>query len=105
MSNDILQDHHRSDPVDGKDCYRHNDNHDDNHDENDSLDDDDDAAVTTAPLRYTRPVFFRQTRKRGKIIKTVTERYVRDDLGCGCVFVAHDPEFDHNNNSNHHQTL
>lgn len=100
MSNDILQDHHRSDPVDGKDCYRHNDNHDDNHDENDSLDDDDDAAVTTAPLRYTRPVFFRQTRKRGKIIKTVTERYVRDDLGCGCVFVAHEPEPDHNNNNN-----
>ena len=40
--------------------------------------------VTVAPSLYTRPVYYRQTRKRGKILKTVSERYLRDDLGFGC---------------------
>jgi tRNA splicing endonuclease len=30
--------------------------------------------VVRAPSLYTRPAFYRQTRKRGKIIKTVSER-------------------------------
>jgi exosome complex exonuclease DIS3/RRP44 len=36
---------------------------------------------------YLRPAFFRQTRKKGKIIKTVSERYLRDDLGLGTYIV------------------
>lgn len=41
--------------------------------------------VVAAPSLYTRPVYYRQTRrKRAKIYKTVTERYLRDDLGFGC---------------------
>lgn len=47
-------------------------------------------AVATAPSLYTRPAHFRQTRKRGKIIKTVNERYLRDDLGFGCHYVDAD---------------
>ena len=43
--------------------------------------------ISTAPSLYLRPVHFRQTRKRGKIFKTVTERYLRDDLGLGCHYV------------------
>ena len=39
-------------------------------------------VATMAPSLYERPSFFRQTR-RNKILKTVTERYVRDDLGLG----------------------
>jgi exosome complex exonuclease DIS3/RRP44 len=46
--------------------------------------------VARAPSLYTRPAFFRQTRKRGKIIKSVSERYLRDDLGFGCHFVDQD---------------
>ncbi|CAB9502478.1 complex exonuclease RRP44 homolog A [Seminavis robusta] len=41
--------------------------------------------VTTAPSLYQRPSYYRQTRK-GKIIKTVQERYLRDDLGFGNYF-------------------
>ena len=52
--------------------------------------DDEDIEVARAPLLYTRPAFFRQTRKRGKIIKTVSERYLRDDLGFGCHYVDED---------------
>ena len=43
-------------------------------------------AVVAAPSLYTRPIFYRQTRKRGKIFKTVSERYLRDDLGFGCYY-------------------
>lgn len=46
--------------------------------------------VVRAPSLYTRPAFYRQTRKRGKIIKTVSERYLRDDLGFGCHYVDKD---------------
>jgi exosome complex exonuclease DIS3/RRP44 len=46
--------------------------------------------VVRAPSLYTRPAFFRQTRKRGKIIKTVSEQYLRDDLGFGCHYVDQD---------------
>ena len=42
--------------------------------------------ITVAPSLYQRPCFFRQTRQKGKIIKTVQERYLRDDLGFGCYF-------------------
>ena len=42
---------------------------------------------TTAPSLYLRPAFFHQTRRKGKIRKTVTERYLRDDLGLGCHYV------------------
>lgn len=58
----------------------------------DGVDDDnsDDAEIvinTTAPSLYLRPAFFNQTRRKGKIRKTVTERYLRDDLGLGCHYV------------------
>jgi len=45
------------------------------------------TSILTAPSLYLRPTFFRQTRKKGKIIKSVTERYLRDDLGLGCYYV------------------
>ena len=44
-------------------------------------------VILNAPSLYMRPSFFRQTRKRGKIYKTVTERYIRDDLGLGSYYV------------------
>lgn len=43
--------------------------------------------VASAPILYTTPAYFRQTRKRGKILKTVSERYLRDDMGFGCYYV------------------
>jgi len=49
-----------------------------------------DETITTTlvtPSLYLRPTFFRQTRKKGKIIKSVSERYLRDDLGLGCYYV------------------
>ena len=45
------------------------------------------ANISTAPSLYLRPTHFRQTRNKGKILKTVSERYLRDDLGLGCYFV------------------
>lgn len=47
-------------------------------------------TILTAPSMYQRPSFFRQTRKRGKIYKTVNERYIRDDLGLGSYYVDTD---------------
>lgn len=47
---------------------------------------DDDVAL--APSLYTRRVYFRQARKWTKLYKTVTERYLRDDLGFGCHFTG-----------------
>jgi exosome complex exonuclease DIS3/RRP44 len=49
-------------------------------------DDDEVGEISAAPTLYLRPTFFRQTRK-GKIIKQVSERYLRDDLGLGCYYV------------------
>lgn len=49
--------------------------------------DDESNLIVAAPSLYVRPSFFRQTRKRGKIFKTVSERYIRDDLGLGCYYV------------------
>ena len=43
--------------------------------------------ILSAPSLYLRPAFYRQTRKKGKIIKSVSERYLRDDLGLGCYYV------------------
>lgn len=41
-----------------------------------------------APVLYTRPMNFRQVRRRGtKIYKNVSERYLRQDLGYGNIFV------------------
>jgi exosome complex exonuclease DIS3/RRP44 len=45
---------------------------------------------SNAPSLYKRLSFFRQTRKRGKVLKTVTERYIRDDLGLGSYYVDDD---------------
>ena len=45
------------------------------------------SDILSAPSLYLRPAFFRQTRKKGKIIKSVSERYLRDDLGFGCYYV------------------
>lgn len=42
--------------------------------------------IRAAPSLYTRSTFYRPTMKRGKILKTVTERYLRDDLGFGCYY-------------------
>jgi exosome complex exonuclease DIS3/RRP44 len=58
-----------------------------NDDDDDSEMEDDDAIVMTAPSLYTRRSFFRQTRKRGKILKQAREDYLRDDLGLGCQYV------------------
>ena len=55
---------------------------DDEHD-----DDQETSDILSAPSLYLRPAFFRQTRKKGKIIKSVSERYLRDDLGFGCYYV------------------
>ena len=44
------------------------------------------GEISAAPSLYLRPTFFRQTRK-GKIIKQVSERYLRDDLGLGSYYV------------------
>jgi len=49
-------------------------------------DDDEVGEISAAPSLYLLPTFFRQTRK-GKIIKQVSERYLRDDLGLGCYYV------------------
>jgi hypothetical protein len=43
-------------------------------------DNDDDEGIVTAPSLYKRTTFFRQTRKRGKVFKTVVEQYIRDDF-------------------------
>lgn len=59
---------------------------DDDHDMDDRHHDDEEEIVT-APSLYYRKAYFRQTRKRGKIFKTVNEQYVRDDLGFGTYFV------------------
>jgi exosome complex exonuclease DIS3/RRP44 len=48
------------------------------------------GEISSAPSLYLRPTYFRQTRKRGKIFKTVSERYLRDDLGLGCFYVDED---------------
>mmetsp|Transcript_21963 Transcript_21963/g.46201 ORF Transcript_21963/g.46201 Transcript_21963/m.46201 type:complete len:1045 (+) Transcript_21963:124-3258(+) len=56
-------------------------------DEEDSDDDEKISDILTAPSLYLRPAFFKQTRKKGKIIKSVSERYLRDDLGLGCYYV------------------
>ena len=45
------------------------------------------GEIVTAPSLYLRPTYYRQTRKKGKIIKQVSERYLRDDLGLGCYYV------------------
>ncbi len=42
--------------------------------------------IRAAPSLYTRSTYYRPTMKRGKILKTVTERYLRDDLGYGCCY-------------------
>ena len=44
------------------------------------------ASISIAPTLYLRPQKFRQTRK-GKMIKEVSERYLRDDLGLGSYYV------------------
>ena len=78
----------------------------DDHEMVESLSSGSDAApllsVEVAPSRmYTTPTYFRQTRhKRGKIFKTVTERYLRDDLGFGCYFVDGGSEQEHKSNNN-----
>lgn len=50
--------------------------------ENDGDEDD----ILLAPSLYKQSIFFRQTRKRGKIYKQVEEQYIRDDLGFGSYF-------------------
>jgi hypothetical protein len=57
------------------------------HEEDEDEDDGDDEGIVAAPSLYKRTTFFRQTRKRGKVFKTVVEQYIRDDLGLGCYFV------------------
>jgi exosome complex exonuclease DIS3/RRP44 len=52
-------------------------------------DGDDDVPLPSMhpPSQYTTTSCFFQTRKRGKILKKVSELYLRDDLGFGCYFV------------------
>jgi exosome complex exonuclease DIS3/RRP44 len=67
---------------------------DDNDNENDDNDDEDDSDhemiimdVELAPELYQTQSFFRQTRKRaGRILKSVKECYLRDDLGFGSIY-------------------
>jgi exosome complex exonuclease DIS3/RRP44 len=47
------------------------------------------SSIVAAPSLYLRPAYFRQTRK-GKIVKNLSERYLRDDLGLGCYYVDED---------------
>lgn len=47
------------------------------------------SSIVTAPSLYLRPAYYRQTRK-GKIVKSLSERYLRDDLGLGCYYVDYD---------------
>ena len=54
--------------------------------DNSDSDNGDDNVITAAPSLYERPCYFRQTRNKGKVIKTVQERYLRDDIGFGCYF-------------------
>ena len=53
----------------------------------DEINDQETSDILSAPSLYLRPAFFRQTRKKGKVIKSVSERYLRDDLGFGCYYV------------------
>ena len=53
----------------------------------DSTVSDDEAVSSSAPSRYTTTSCYYQTRKRGTILKRVTELYLRDDLGLGCYYV------------------
>ena len=62
------------------------DDHMSQSDNSGSDNDDDQDVITAAPSLYERPCFFRQTRNKGKVIKTVQERYLRDDIGFGCYF-------------------
>lgn len=65
----------------------YDDNESDHDDDDDNGDDDNrKSSIVTAPSLYLRPAYFRQTRK-GKIVKTLSERYLRDDLGLGCYYV------------------
>mmetsp|Transcript_2987 Transcript_2987/g.4503 ORF Transcript_2987/g.4503 Transcript_2987/m.4503 type:complete len:773 (+) Transcript_2987:112-2430(+) len=57
---------------------------DDDYCSNTGSDGEDDILL--APALYKRSIFFRQTRKRGKIFKQVEEQYIRDDLGFGSYF-------------------
>ena len=40
-----------------------------------------------APKRYSTSSYYFQTKKRGRILKRVSELYIRDDLGFGCYYV------------------
>jgi len=58
-------------------------------DDNDAMvgySDDEDDEIIIAPSLYKQNIYYRQTRKRGKIFKQVEEQYIRDDLGFGCYF-------------------
>jgi exosome complex exonuclease DIS3/RRP44 len=49
------------------------------------------SSIQRAPVLYTRPVHFRQVRRKGgqpKVYKAVQERYLREDLGYGNIFVS-----------------
>eukprot|EP00522_Entomoneis_paludosa_P014331 CAMPEP_0172461050 /NCGR_PEP_ID=MMETSP1065-20121228/39244_1 /TAXON_ID=265537 /ORGANISM="Amphiprora paludosa, Strain CCMP125" /LENGTH=1142 /DNA_ID=CAMNT_0013216249 /DNA_START=23 /DNA_END=3451 /DNA_ORIENTATION=- len=67
-------------------------------DENEN-DDEEDASMLKSS--YGRSIHFRQTRKRGKIIKQVTEQYVRNDMGFGITYTAEgDIDSDDDDDSN-----
>ena len=53
--------------------------------------------IGLAPSLYELPTYFRQTRKR-KIVKSVSEQYIRQDLGYGCHFVVDDAKRPRNKN-------
>jgi hypothetical protein len=65
--------------------------------DNDNEVDADMMDVTTVPDNdlYMHSTYYRQTRsRRGRVLKTVEERYLRDDLGFGCYFVDNDNDHD-----------
>jgi exosome complex exonuclease DIS3/RRP44 len=65
-----------------------------NEHDNDFIEEDEglSESIVTAPSLYLRPAYFRQTRK-GKIVKNLSERYLRDDLGLGCYYVDEGNKF------------
>jgi exosome complex exonuclease DIS3/RRP44 len=79
------------DDADGSVMKEDNDDNDNENDENDDDDDSDHEMsimdVELAPELYQTQSFFRQTRKRaGRILKSVKECYLRDDLGFGSIY-------------------
>jgi protein involved in sex pheromone biosynthesis len=70
------------------------DDNDDHDDQDDDQDEEEDKMIMMdaelAPELYQTQSFYRQTRRRaGRIVKSVQECYLRDDLGFGSIYNHH----------------